>query len=71
MAQRLEELGFRIATVTVAATPYSETTVFWSRADTREAAVKLAAKFGWVALPKPDNLSGEVSIHVVVGEDET
>jgi hypothetical protein len=30
----------------------------------------LAGRFGWVALPKPDNLSAEVSIHVVVGQDE-
>jgi hypothetical protein len=71
MAQRLEDLGFRIAAVSTAATPYTETTVFWSHADTREVAVRLAAKFGWVALPKPDNLSADVSIHVVVGEDET
>lgn len=70
MAQRLEDLGFEIVVVTNASTRYTETTVFWSRDDTREVAVRLAAKFGWVALPKPDNLSGEVSIHVVVGDDE-
>jgi hypothetical protein len=70
MAQKLGDLGFEIVVVTTASSPYTETTVFWSRADSREVAVRLASRFGWVALPKPGNLSGEVSIHVVVGEDE-
>lgn len=70
MAQRLGDLGFEIVVVTTASSRYTETTVFWSRADSREVAVRLASRFGWVALPKPGNLSDEVSIHVVVGEDE-
>lgn len=70
MSARLERVGFDVVAVTAAATRYTETHVFWSDADSREAAVRLAARFGWVALPKPDNLSGEVSVHVVVGEDE-
>jgi hypothetical protein len=70
MAQRLADLGFEVVVVSPASGRYTETTVFWSRADSREVAVRLASRFGWVALPKPGNLSGEVSIHVVVGEDE-
>lgn len=70
MSQRLADLGFEVVVVSTASSRYTETTVFWSRLATREVAVRLAARYGWVALSKPGNLSGDVSIHVVVGEDE-
>jgi hypothetical protein len=44
--------------------------VFWSFPSAREAAERLAARFGWLAQEKPSNLSSQVDIHVVVGSDE-
>lgn len=70
MADELEELGFRIVTIEDSSRPYQRTTVFWSVDESREAAVVLAERHGWVAEAKPDNLSDTVSIHVVVGADE-
>lgn len=70
MAQRLEGLGFRIVAVVQASKPYDETTVFWSSDASKPAAQALADHFGWVAEPKPANLSPDVSVHVVVGRDE-
>ena len=69
MAGRLADLGFEVAAV-AGATPYAETTVFWSFDDARTAAQRLASRFGWVAAPKPANLSSTVDLHVVVGDDE-
>jgi hypothetical protein len=70
MSDRLERLGFDVAAVAPASTEYPETTVFWSFEESKPAARALANRFGWVAEPKPDNLSATVDIHVVVGEDE-
>ena len=70
MADRLSTLGFRIAAVVQASKPYDKTTVFWSSGDSRPAAEALAQHFGWLVLPKPHNLSPDVSVHVVVGKDE-
>lgn len=69
MADRLTRLGFRVEAVNPA-TARSLTTVFWSFPDAEEAARRLADRFGWVAEPKPDNLSATVALHVVVGADE-
>ncbi len=71
MADRLGGLGFTVVIVEEASRTYQETTVFWSSDASREAAEALAGRFGWVAEPQPGNLSSEVSIHVVVGADET
>ena len=71
MAQRLSGLGFAVVNVAPAAVSYAETTVLWSYAESEDAANRLAERFGWQVGPKPDNLSTEVALHVVVGADET
>lgn len=70
MAERLAQLGFEIVAVEESSRGYDQTTVFWSSDATRDAATALAERHGWVAEPKPANLSDEVSLHVVVGSDE-
>ena len=70
MAQRLSGLGFRVESIEDASTSYPETTVFWSYAEARRAGRALAERFDWRAEEKPENLSAEVAIHIVVGADE-
>jgi hypothetical protein len=70
MAQRLSGLGFRVESIEDASTSYPETTVFWSYAEARRAGLALAERFDWRAEEKPENLSAEVAVHVVVGADE-
>jgi cell division septation protein DedD len=70
MADRLAQLGYNVVAVDSASRTYELTTVFWSSSAYQEAAERLARRFGWVAAPKPENLSSDVSIHVVVGLDE-
>ncbi|HEY7875496.1 MAG TPA: LytR C-terminal domain-containing protein [Actinomycetota bacterium] len=70
ITDELTSLGFEIVTVVDASKIYEETTVFWSTDETRAAAEALAKRFEWVAEPKPANLSADVSVHVVVGQDE-
>ncbi len=70
VAARLEGLGFRIEAVDESSAAYDRTTVFWSYPEAQEAAQVLAERLGWVAQPKPDNLSDTVAVHVVVGADE-
>lgn len=70
MADRLAQLGFDVIAVDESSKAYEVTTVFWSSEQWADAARALADRFGWAAGPKPDNLSPEVSIHVVVGSDE-
>jgi hypothetical protein len=70
MDSRLSDLGFEIAAVGQASKEYERTTVFWSFASSKKAAKALAARFGWVAELKPENLSASVAIHVIVGVDE-
>lgn len=70
IADRLSALGFRIENLESASRTYPRTTVFWSYPEAQEAAERLAARFDWLADPKPDNLSETVAIHVVVGNDE-
>jgi LytR cell envelope-related transcriptional attenuator len=69
MATRLAHLGFKIAVVGGAASSYDRTTVYWAYPSAKPAAKALAAHFGWVAAPKPANLSPQVALHVVVGAD--
>ena len=70
MADRLAALGFSVVSVESSSKAYADTTVFWSTGDAEAAAEALARRFGWIAQPKPGNLSDEVSLHVVVGADE-
>jgi len=71
MADRLEELGYQVINVVPASITYEETTVLWSYAESEEAAARLAERYGWQVKPKPDNLSTQVALHVVVGTDES
>ena len=70
LADRLSALGFRIENLESASRAYPRTTVFWSYPEAQKAAERLAARFDWLAQPKPDNLSATVALHVVVGNDE-
>jgi LytR cell envelope-related transcriptional attenuator len=70
IADELGGLGFEIVTVVDASRIYEQTTVFWSSEESRAAAEALAGRFEWIVEPKPENLSADVSVHVVVGEDE-
>ena len=69
MADRLARLGFEIVAVEQASKSYPQTTVFYSSEDSRPAAEKLAAKYDWIVEEKPENLSPDVSVHVIVGDD--
>lgn len=69
MADKLAELGYEVIAVGGANRVYQTTTVFWSFAEAREAAERLAQRFGWDSGPKPSNLSTQVDMHVIVGED--
>jgi hypothetical protein len=70
VADALSALGFRIEAMDDSSKAYARTTVFWSYPEAQEAAERLAARRGWIAQPKPENLSDTVALHVVVGEDE-
>ena len=70
VARRLRRADFDVAVINPAAVRYRRTTVFWSRAAGKPAAVALAKRYGWKAAHKPRNLSRSVTIHVVVGTDE-
>jgi hypothetical protein len=69
MADRLAGLGFDVISVESSSVAYRSTTVLWSYAESERAAERLAARFGWRVMPKPDNLSTSVALHVVVGDD--
>lgn len=68
MADRLAGLGFQIIAIGDATT-YAQTTVFWSYPEAQPAAEALAARFRWRVAPKPENLSSQVDMHLVVGAD--
>ncbi len=70
VAARLSGLGFRIEAIDDSSAAYARTTVFWSYPEAQKAAEALATRMGWIAKPKPENLSATVALHVVVGEDE-
>ena len=70
VVERLRRAGLNVVVVNPAAVRYRATTVFWSRAAGKAAAVGLAERYGWRAAHKPRNLSGSVTMHVVVGIDE-
>ena len=71
LADKLTGLGYTVIAVEESSRLYEETTVFWSAEATRDAAVALSDRFGWVSDAKPANLSEDVSFHVVVGADES
>jgi hypothetical protein len=68
MADRLARLGFTVVAVSPSSKSYPSTTVFWV-GDAEEAGGLLADRFGWKLDSAPANLSEEVGLHIVVGED--
>ena len=70
LADTLTGLGFTVEAIEDSSKAYPRTTVFWSYPEAQEAAEALAARMGWLAQPKPENLSDTVALHVVVGTDE-
>lgn len=69
VAEQLEHLGYQIEAIN----PYlarSDTILYFSSEESRAAAEALAAHFEWPVQPKPEDLSPEVSIHIIVGADE-
>lgn len=68
VADRLARLGYTVVAVSPASKGYAETVVFWT-GDGREIGGPLASRFDWDLQPAPSNLSTEVHLHVVVGED--
>ncbi len=70
VADELAQMGFEIIAIQDSSRTYSETTVFYSNPESEESATALAEQEGWVVEPKPENLSSDVDIHVVVGVDE-
>ena len=70
MADKLARLGFDIIAVNPWH-PSPTTVVYWSTAEGKKAADALAAKYGWHSEPQPGDLSTEVTLHVLVGADET
>jgi hypothetical protein len=70
MAQRLRGLGYDVVAIHPASRIYRRTTVFWSHSEDKDASIGLARHFSWPAEHKPRNLSGSVTLHVVVGQDE-
>ena len=68
LAAELEALGYEIGAVN----PYlarPDSIVYWSSEETKDAAKALAEHLGWPSAPKPEDLSPEVAIHVIVGAD--
>ncbi len=70
MADRLAKLGFDIVAIDTALGAFETTTVYWGSPQVRDVAETLAADNGWVAAKKPDDLSSDVQLHVIVGKDE-
>lgn len=68
MADRLARLGYEVVAVSPSSKGYPETVVFWT-GDAQNVALPLAERFEWNSDPAPSNLSSEVQLHVVVGED--
>ena len=68
VADRLARLGYSVVAVSPASRAYPRTVVVWV-GDREEAARALAERFEWQAQPAPSNLSTEVDLHVVVGND--
>ena len=69
MANRLTRLGYEIYAINTGLT-IDRTTVYWTTEPGKEAAISLAAHFGWDVGAAPPSLSEEVDIAVVVGPDE-
>jgi hypothetical protein len=68
-ADELEGLGFEIVAINPWLTT-PETVVYWASPNDEKAATLLADKYGWEAQPKPEELSSEVRLHVLIGADE-
>lgn len=68
LVKKLEDWGFEIFAVN----PYlvqEKSVVYWSSQDSKAAAEALADRLGWDAAAKPADLSSEVSVHLLVGND--
>ena len=68
MADRLARLGYSVVAVSPSSKGYAQTVVFWT-GEAENIAEPLAERFDWGSDPAPSNLSSEVQLHVVVGED--
>ncbi len=69
VAEQLGHLGYEVEAIN----PYlarPDTIVFFSSKESQKAAEALAEHFEWPVQPKPEDLSSEVSIHIIVGADE-
>ena len=68
LVKKLEDWGFEVFAVN----PYllqEKSVVYWSSEEAKAAAKALADRLGWEAASKPDDLSSEVSLHLLVGSD--
>jgi hypothetical protein len=73
VADQLRAAGYQVIVVNSASKVYTETTVFWSEGQ-EAAGRQVAAAFGFPdAMPTPveARLSNSVSLHVVVGTDQS
>jgi hypothetical protein len=68
VADRLDRLGYTVVAVSPSSRGYAQTVVFWT-GDAQRVGEVLAERFDWDVEPAPSNLSPEVHLHVVVGED--
>lgn len=69
LAGELESLGFEIGAVN----PYvksEKTVVYWSSDASQAAAEAIGDRFDWEVEPKPEELSSEVSVHILIGADQ-
>lgn len=68
MADKLARLGYSVVAVSPSSQGYEKTVVFWTEGSENVGSA-LAERFGWQLEPAPANLSSEVHLHVMVGED--
>lgn len=68
MADKLARLGYTVVAVSPAAKGYPETVVYYTGGSERIGEL-LSDRYGWKLEKAPSNLSNEVALHIVVGED--
>ena len=68
MADKLARLGYTVVAVSPASKGYPKTVVFYTGGSERIGEL-LAERFDWDLQKAPSNLSTEVALHIVVGED--
>ena len=69
LAGELESLGFEIAAVN-RYVKSKKTVVYWSSGASQAAAEAIGDRFDWEVEPKPEELSSEVSVHILIGADQ-